>query len=89
MNDQVFTLSLFVFSILVSVIGFFCAFILTQILKKQSSTEEKLTIVLARLEGQAMSIEFLKEQVAQKCDLSACPLKGGAHDIPRTPAFGV
>ena len=75
MNEQVFTLSIFIFSVLVSTIGFFCAFILTQILKKQSSTEEKLIMVLSRLEGHQMSIEFLKNEIDQKCDLAACPAR--------------
>jgi hypothetical protein len=69
-------------SVLLTVIGFFCSFLLYMIFSKLSSTEEKLITMLGRLEGleqkhisNANMIDILREQLNNKCDITACPAR--------------
>ncbi len=74
-----YSMLLKIVSIMLTVIGFFCSFLLYMIFSKLSSTEEKLVTMLGRLEGLEQKhtsvmtlIDILKEQIKEKVNRAEC-----------------
>lgn len=74
-----YSLLIKIVSIMLTVIGFFCSFLLYMIFSKLSSTEEKLVTMLGRLEGLEQKhlatthlIDIIREQLKDKVNRAEC-----------------
>jgi hypothetical protein len=80
MSGQSLSIVMTIIGILLTIIGFFCSFLLYLIFAKQSSTEEKLVTALSKIEGLEQAkqstesiIKYILEQIALKCNKDNCP----------------
>ena len=82
MNEQIFQLTLATLAVLLTIIGFFCSFIIYSIYQRLGSMEDKILSLLSKVEVQdnkltthSSYITNIFSELKEKCDLSSCPHK--------------